>query len=188
MSLTFLSLVISALVPNSTLILGFGLSQSSVTEILSHDDKHYLVFDQVGQMAASTTYLHVMLPLNLTTLHHQAQLLRDQLLPLTLIKTGDVNHIGLTRQMVDLGQSCLKRLNKSTQELSVLEKVLPQDKGSNRHSRVLPLIAAVTVPLVVKVALVVAITPVAIHGLVYGIKTSRASRKRAKSSHGWESH
>ena len=179
--------LLSALLPNSSLSWGFGLSQSFVTEILSHDDKHYLVFDQVGQMAASTTYLHVMLPLNLTTLHHQAQLLCEQLLPLTLVKTGDVNQIGLTRQMVDLGQSCLKRLDKSVKELTVLEKVLPQDKGSNRPTRALPA-ALLAVPLAAKTAIVVALIPIAIHGLTYGIRSAKSSRKLAKSSAGWEQH
>src|SRR5512132_2058935 len=37
--------------------------------------EHYIVFDQAGVMAASVTYLHVAIPINLTTFRDQAQMI-----------------------------------------------------------------------------------------------------------------
>ena len=118
----------------------FGLS-NAVTEILAHDDQHFLVFDQVGQMAASTTYLHVMLPLNLSTLHHQADLITSELSPLTKLKTSNYSDLLLTKQLKDLGLSCIKRVARARSELQVLERILPQDARANsRVGKVLPIL------------------------------------------------
>lgn len=48
-----------------------GFSANSVTHNLADDNSHFLVFDQLGQMASTTTYMHVMLPLNFSSVKHQ---------------------------------------------------------------------------------------------------------------------
>ena len=43
------------------------LSQSSSEPI-----KHFIIFDEIGEMASSMTYIHVQIPLNCSTLYAQA--------------------------------------------------------------------------------------------------------------------
>ena len=143
-----------------------GILTNSVTEILAHDDQHFLVFDQVGRMAASTTYLHVMLPLNLSTLHHQADLLRKELLPLTLLKTSNFTDLTLTKQLVDLGQSSIKRVSRAQAELHVLERILPQDTRTSRSGRLLPFI-----PILIATGLIA--LPITLLGAAIGISENR---------------
>lgn len=48
-----------------------GFSSQMITENLADDNTHFLVFDHVGQMAATTTYLHIMLSLNFSAVSEQ---------------------------------------------------------------------------------------------------------------------
>ena len=48
------------------------IAQSS-TETL----KHFIVFDEVGQLASSMTYIHVQIPVNITSIYIQADVMRN---------------------------------------------------------------------------------------------------------------
>jgi len=105
----------------------FG-SHAAVTQILSHDDTHYLVFDQIGQMAASTSYIHVMLPLNISSILHQGQVIENQLNYLKNFKTANFSEIILVKQYKDMANSFHARLDRSLKQVHILNKILPQDQ------------------------------------------------------------
>jgi hypothetical protein len=46
------------------------ITQSSADPII-----HFIVFDEVDQLASSMTYIHVQIPVNLTTIYQQAQVM-----------------------------------------------------------------------------------------------------------------
>jgi len=113
----------------------FG-NQAPITQVLSHDDTHYLVFDQVGEMAASTSYIHVMLPLNITSLLHQAHAINNELNYIKLYKTPNISQVYMTRQYRDIAVSFSERLNRSMSHLQHLDKILPSDtRKPSRYGR-----------------------------------------------------
>ena len=50
-----------------------------ITTNLADDDAHFLVFEQSGQMAATTTTMHVMLPLHFSEIIKQAVHINDSM-------------------------------------------------------------------------------------------------------------
>ena len=103
----------------------FGYHSAPITQVLSHDDTHYLVFDQVGEMAASTSYVHVMLPLNISGLAAQAQIIQKELIRLENAKATNISLVIVTGQLKEIARSLSLRLNKSTNQLRHLDNILP---------------------------------------------------------------
>ena len=103
----------------------FGYHSAPITQVLSHDDTHYLVFDQVGEMAASTSYVHVMLPLNISGLATQAQVIEKELTRLEHAKAKNISQVIVTGQLKEIARSLGLRLNKSTNQLRHLDNILP---------------------------------------------------------------
>ena len=124
------------LLHNLPLSTPFGYHAAPITQVLSHDDTHYLVFDQVGEMAASTSYIHVLLPLNISTLLDHARQLKHELLKIQQFKTGNVSQIIMTKQYKELAISLEHRLNRSFEQLVHLDDILPQiPEKSMRYGR-----------------------------------------------------
>ena len=55
------------------LILSFNLASATIAQPLekSYSEKvdHFVIFDEVGQLAAGMTYIHVQLPRNITAIY-----------------------------------------------------------------------------------------------------------------------
>ena len=45
---------------------------SPLSKSSSEPIKHFIIFDEIGEMASSMTYIHVQIPLNISTLYAQA--------------------------------------------------------------------------------------------------------------------
>ena len=60
-------------------VVSVRVCQAAPTEKMHRPNEHYILFDQVGDLASSVTYLHVALPINLTTFNDQTQLLATTL-------------------------------------------------------------------------------------------------------------
>ena len=62
------------------LILSFNLASATIAQPLekSYSEKvdHFVIFDEVGQLAAVMTYIHVQLPLNITAIYHWSEIMR----------------------------------------------------------------------------------------------------------------
>jgi hypothetical protein len=90
------------------------------------------IFDPVGEMAGSVTYLHVAIPLNLSSLSLQTKTLAFLLTNMT--ETYANTHKGihpkfssLTRILNDLSIVLLNKLERHFVKLNTIEKLLPQD-------------------------------------------------------------
>ena len=75
--------------------------------------KHFTIFDAVGEMASGMAYVHVAIPLNLTTFTIQANVLEEYLFKLTWVvdnKMEKVTFLQSFREIAKFGQTRLIRL------------------------------------------------------------------------------
>jgi len=86
-----------------------------------------IVFDEIGQMAASTAYIHVAIPLNISTYQHQVTLFENFLQSLTTKTTDDPHTVSFTKAIRDLATFAFKRLDKLAEKLRFIDIVLPED-------------------------------------------------------------
>ena len=63
----------------------------------------YVIFNAIGEMASQMMYIHVNLPLNISTLYDQANLFETYLLTLKNSTTSDIKESRLPRQPETLG-------------------------------------------------------------------------------------
>ena len=120
--------------------------------------EHYILFDQVGDLASSITYLHVALPINLTTYTDQTQLLANtlnslstigahqymnstvaasSLMPNNIKHSSNTSHsevASFSKVLQDISVQLLSKLRRVYDKFSVLDAVLPRD-GQNSKSR-----------------------------------------------------
>ena len=59
--------------------------------------KHIIAFDEIGQMAASMAYIHVAIPLNISTYQHQCSLFDSYLKSFAAKTTNDPLHVSFTK-------------------------------------------------------------------------------------------
>jgi hypothetical protein len=113
-----------------------GFDDNSLTKVLAHDDSHYQVFDRVGQMASSTSYIHVMLPLNFSTIREHAKILIQQLAKLKDTKTPHLGHkLEIAKQSSDIAHRLYFRVEKVLSRVETLNKLLPLGHDRPRHER-----------------------------------------------------
>ena len=68
-----------------TWIIAFLVSYSLISaESLTETPKHFTIFDAVGEMASGMAYVHVAIPLNITTFKDQSDILYHDQIPVTL--------------------------------------------------------------------------------------------------------
>ena len=101
-------------------LLPFVTAQQSQPEQL-------IVFDEVGQMAASMAYVHVAIPLNISTYQHQVTLFEAFLSNLSSKTTDTPQEVAFTKTIRDLATFAFKRLHKLTEKLRFIDLVLPDD-------------------------------------------------------------
>ena len=78
-------------------------------------------------MAASMAYIHVAIPLNITTYQHQVSLFETFLSNLSSKTTGTAQEVSFTKAIRDLATFAYKRLHKLTEKLRFVDIVLPED-------------------------------------------------------------
>ena len=102
---------------------------------------HWVVFDQAGQLASSVTYLHVALPVNITTLKVQSHIIASILLNLTKSSDLDLSPAKQTVNKIikDISLQLLYKLDRTMDRLNVIQTLLPQDKDSSSRQRRSPL-------------------------------------------------
>ena len=103
--------------------------------------KHIIAFDEIGQMAASMAYIHVAIPLNISTYQHQCSLFDSYLKSFAAKTTNDPQHVSFTKSIRDLATFAYKRLDKLIDKLRFIDIVLPSDDLTqplnDRHKRFL---------------------------------------------------
>jgi hypothetical protein len=66
---------------------------SSFPRNSSPSPSHTILFDEIGQMASSMTYIHIAIPLNISTFEHQINVLISYLENFINLKTDKKNQI-----------------------------------------------------------------------------------------------
>jgi hypothetical protein len=106
---------------------------------------HNIIFDEVGKMAASMTYIHVAIPLNISTFEDQISLFQYYLdhhfLPMT---TNDSNAILFTKTIRDLAHFASLCLQYLTDKVKYIDHLLPDDTDSlGRQKRMMTLVPSI---------------------------------------------
>ena len=71
-------------------MIGFTLTFTLVApQSLTETPKYFTIFDSVGEMASGMAYVHVAIPLNLSTFQTQAAILEDYLFKLSRVVDSD---------------------------------------------------------------------------------------------------
>ena len=73
----------------------FNQFQQATGSPISHKQLQHIVFEEIGEMAPQMMYVHVLIPLNITTLYQQAELYKTYLLQLSNSNTSVRNRIHL---------------------------------------------------------------------------------------------
>jgi hypothetical protein len=82
-------------------------------------------------MASQMMYIHVSLPLNISTLYDQANLFESYLLLLINSTTSEIKRIPFTKAARDTGEYGLKRLERIMNILKQIDDSLPHQEGAN---------------------------------------------------------
>ena len=127
-------------------LLPSGYSNHLITTNLADDDAHFLVFEQSGQMAATTTTMHVMLPLHFSEIIKQAVHINDSMYSWWKSKAHySKQNYYIAQAMVTQTDTNLKSLSKRLatviSKIQTLEHILPAptkpkvNPPINRHGR-----------------------------------------------------
>jgi hypothetical protein len=97
----------------------------SLAESIPSDDQHYIVFEKVGEMAAKTTYIHVMMSLNFT--HFEEDVLTmNKSMNAVIDKLWQEEPNQKTRKKLKLLQDAVnKRITISAKKVKLMDKILP---------------------------------------------------------------
>ena len=139
--LSSLTLMLTLVVPTKGRVLRETFSSNQLTQVLSTDDDHYLVFDQVGLMASTTTYMHVMLPINFTAVLDQIQItnntINEKFPKLDLYKDFSYYEKNILVAQTKMNLAALtRRLNIAKSKIETLNRILPQViQKTNRFER-----------------------------------------------------
>ena len=104
-------------------------------ETITDSDRHYLIFDKIGNMASSTTYIHAVIPLNISTVAAQAQPLYETFTQLQKLKTQNLTHLPFCKNMYEIGKLFEERLFIQLNALKRIDGILPQDSPTSLHHK-----------------------------------------------------
>lgn len=100
--------------------------------------ENYVVFNEIGSLASSLTYLHVALPLNLTTFEDQAMLIAATLHNLSYTAADQTNYAynlyyypGLRKVLSDIADTLLYKLERVLDRYFILETIVPLSTPMN---------------------------------------------------------
>ena len=85
----------------------------ATAQSLNEEPKHFTIFDAVGEMASGMAYVHVAIPLNLTTFTAQADILQNYLYKLSRVVSNNTQKetfLETIRDIARFGQTRLNRL------------------------------------------------------------------------------
>lgn len=99
-------------------------SPSSTAPLIAADQ--YLVFDEIGTMVTNLGFLHVLIPINITTLHDQAMLLAFNLHNLTIHANETAPTDTLRRVLIDILNVQIIKLDEVISDLITLDALLPE--------------------------------------------------------------
>ena len=93
----------------------------------------HVVFEEIGEMAPQLMYVHVLLPLNITSLYQQAEVYKAYLTKLSSTKTSDYKRIPFTKAARDTGLYGIRKINRIMQKLKNLDLNLPHLEAKQKR-------------------------------------------------------
>ena len=105
------------------------LIHPSSSDFLSHfnTNEHHIIFNEIGQIATSMSYLHIGIPVNLTSIQHHITAFSSYLTRFTSLKTDHPNKLQFQRVITELATFAKRKLDKLSDKLRFIDHVLPED-------------------------------------------------------------
>ncbi len=104
----------------------FKLKQNKILNPTTKPEQNIL-FEEVGKLATQMKYVHVLIPLNITTFFTQAQILQTSFQNLTSITTADKRRVSFTKAIRDAGTYGMKKLTTIMDQIKNLDNNLPHN-------------------------------------------------------------
>ena len=92
-----------------------------------------MVFEEIGEMAPQLMYVHVLLPLNITTIYEQAAIYKAYLKELANSTTTDYTNVPYTKAVRDGANYGIRKIDRIVKKLRNLDLNLPH--VDSRHKR-----------------------------------------------------
>jgi hypothetical protein len=106
----------------------YGHNKQAPLQQTKHLPKQNIIFDEVGKLASNLKYIHVAIPLNITTFYEQGLILEKYLKDLANTSTSEIRRIPFTKAARDTGVWGLRRLSKIMKQVVQLDQILPKTK------------------------------------------------------------
>ena len=110
----------------------------ATAQSFNQEPKHFTIFDAVGEMASGMAYVHVAIPLNLTTFTAQADILQNYLYKLSRVVSNNTEKETFLETIRDIARFGQTRLNRLRNRVKHIDRILPYDgdlTAQQRHSR-----------------------------------------------------
>jgi hypothetical protein len=116
-------------------ICALSLLTLSSAAIENSAPEQIIVFDEIGKMASSMAYLHVAIPLNISTFEQQISIFHTYLNKLTEVTTPMAKQVPFTKAIRDLASFAKSRLSTLQTSLRFVDTILPEDTSQSAQSR-----------------------------------------------------
>jgi hypothetical protein len=111
-------------VQKKILMVAFIFLSFSILPVYSQANPgHTILFDEVGQMAVGMSVIHVAIPINLTSLHEQADHFHTHLKLLTKQTVADPKKMVFVKQIVDIALFAQKQLDRIASQVFLLDTI-----------------------------------------------------------------
>ena len=105
------------------------LIHPSSYDFLSHfnTNEHHIIFNEIGQIATSMSYLHIGIPVNLTSIQHHITAFSSYLTRFSSLQTDHPNKLQFQRVITELAGFAKRKIDKLSTKLAFIDHVLPED-------------------------------------------------------------
>ena len=79
-------------------------SRKDFNQLPTANTNQFIIFQEIGEMAADLSYIHVTLPLNISTLYQQAEVFEGYFTDLANFTTDKMHRIPFAKAVRDAGQ------------------------------------------------------------------------------------
>ena len=118
------------------LIFSFVFLSFSILPVYSQNEPgHTILFDEVGQMAVGMSVIHVAIPINLTHFQEHAQQFQTHLELLAKQTVTGPKRMVFVKQIVDIATFAQKRLARISDQIFLLDNILPQAPANDNTER-----------------------------------------------------
>ena len=104
-----------------------------VIQITQPKQNQHIVFEEVGKMATQMKYIHVVVPLNISVLYTEAEILKNSLTQMANKTTSQKHKIPFTKAVRDTGDYGLLRLQETMEMVNDLNLNLPHNSSHTHH-------------------------------------------------------